>query len=528
MGEIPWHQKPSSRSVVLAILLGGIFIYDLVWGGGLWKNALGIALDLILVFLLLQACVFFYAQFVLPIHTLQERRKIADRLWLHAGHSHGPAIFVKNGREVERAGESDRRGPGVLWLDTASAVVTRTFATFKQVLGPGVHFIDANERIAGAFSLHTQTQTVGPTAFDRPFEKLKDNPTEEERARHEETRARCFSVRGITRDGIEVIPNITVTFKLDARPASAGEKGSRFGFDAAAVERAARSEGINPDSVDEQDRRVPWNQLPALMAVELWREYLSKFTLTELFDPSLAPLPVVPQPEMPPPAAPMPKYPLLAKRGFLARILRNVNNSLERRLDQFIPKEESPVESEIAGETAAPPRTPGEAPRQTALQTINQMIKARLANAVVPALDEFGRIMEGHELSDEYKKLKDRGIAVLGVSLGRLQFSAAVEAQLVERFTTTWLSNARTERARLERLSLAYTENARQKAALDHAAALGEALLKEKPADASAAVRCLVRRTEAELKANDRLLGRLGQELEALDDLARWAEAREL
>ncbi len=94
--------------------------------------------------------------------------------------AHGPAIFVKNGRKVERVGESDKRGPGVLWVDTASAVVTRTFTTFKQVLGPGVHFIEANEKIASIISLHTQTQGIGPARDDDPFEKLPDEPTEEE------------------------------------------------------------------------------------------------------------------------------------------------------------------------------------------------------------------------------------------------------------------------------------------------------------------------------------------------------------
>ena len=84
-----------------------------------------------------------------------------------------------------------------------------------------------------------------------------------------------MAVRAMTRDGIEVIPTINVSFKIDAKPAGRGEKGSRFGFNAEAVERAARSEGINPNSVTEDKRHVPWNQLPGLMAVELWREYLS-------------------------------------------------------------------------------------------------------------------------------------------------------------------------------------------------------------------------------------------------------------
>src|SRR6202142_3666090 len=326
MVEIPFYHKPWFKSLVLMIVLAGIYVYELVWQGGFWVNILGIALDFILLILLLQVSVFFYAQFILPIRKLIDRKKIVNRLWLHSRSAHGPAIFIKNGRMVEREGESDQRGPGVLWVDTASAVVTRTFTTFKQVLGPGVHFIDANERIATIISLHSQTQTIGPTRVDDPFGKLNENPTEEERKKYQETSARCMVVRAITRDGIEVFPNITITFKIDAEPAGPGEKGSHFGFNSDAVEKAARSEGINPYSTSEEKSRVEWNQLPALIAADLWREYLGKFTLSELFDPSIPVLPEVPQPETPPAFINMPKTPLLVRRGFAARLLRNFNN----------------------------------------------------------------------------------------------------------------------------------------------------------------------------------------------------------
>ena len=45
--------------------------------------------------------------------------------------------------------------------------------------------------------------------------------------------------------------------------------------------------------------RVAWNQLPALLAVDIWREYVAKFTLDELFKPTQQ----VPAPP-PPPALP--------------------------------------------------------------------------------------------------------------------------------------------------------------------------------------------------------------------------------
>ena len=525
MNQVPFRYRPAFRSVILGVVLLGIFVYYLIWGGGFWQNIMGIALDLVLLALLYQACIFFYAQFILPTRSLEERQKIADRLRLHASGGHGPAIFVKNGRKVERTGESEKIGPGLLWIDTASAVVTRTFATFKQVLGPGVHFIEANEKIASIISLHVQNQSIGPGPLDTPFEKLRENATEDDRRLHEEMLARCMSVRAMTRDGIEVIPTINVSFKIDAKPAKPGEKGSRFGFNAESVERAARSEGINPNSITEEKRRVAWNQLPGLMAAELWREYVSKFTLNELFEPNQKPLPQIRQPEVPPATVSYPQTPLVVRRGFAARLLRNFNNDWERRLAVLMPPEEPPPQEELP-----PVRTSGgsrgERSRQTALQVINQMMKARLSQAIVVKLDDCGRIMDAQQISDEYKKLNERGIAVLSASVSAIYLSPAIENQLLSRWTTSWLSNAQADRTRLERLDLAYSEEGRHKALLDHANLLSETLNKESQGNVLAAVRALLQGTEAEIRANDRLLSRVGSELELLQDLEKWLEEK--
>ncbi len=527
MDDIPFYRKPWFNSIVLTVILLGIYIYDLVLQGGLWANILGIAFDLILLVLLYQLCVFFYAQFILPIGTLADRQKTVSRLWLHARDAHGPAIFVQNGRKVERLGESEKRGPGILWVDTASAVVTRTFTTFKQVLGPGVHFIEGNEKIASIISLHTQTQGIGPTREDDPFEKPKDNPTEEEQKRYLESRARCLAVRALTRDGIEVFPSISVTFKIDALPARPGKKGSHFGFNAEAVEKAARSEGINPNTLSEEKRRVEWNQLPALMAADLWREYLSKFTLSELFDPTLSGIPDVPQPEPPPTYVALPNTPLLIRRGFPTRLLRKINNSLEARLDKLIPNEEPTEEEAITSETADIKQL-DVSRKQTALQIINHMMKTRLTCAVVAKLDECGRVLDGYEASSEFKKLKERGVAVLSVSVSGLRFSQVVESQFLDQWSTTWLAHARNDQNRIERLNSAYAGKGRQKAALDHALALSQAITEENPTAILGAVKTLLRKTQNEIKTNERLLSRMRGEVETLDELVKWIEIKDL
>jgi hypothetical protein len=525
MNQIPFRHRPAFRSAVLAVVLLGIFAYYVFFKGGIWVNVAGILLDLSLLAFLYQACIFFYAQFILPTRTLEERTRIADRLRLHASGGHGPAIFIKNGRKVERVGESERPGPGLLWIDTASAVVTRTLVTFKQVLGPGVHFIDANERIASVISLHPQTLSIGARPLDDPFEPLRDNASDDQRRQHQEMTARCMAVRGTTRDGIEVIPTISVSFKINAMPAGDGEKGSRFGFNAEAVERAARGEGINPNSSTEEKRRVAWNQLPGLMAAELWREYLSKYTLTELFEPGLKPLPPVRQPEAHLPTVALEPKPLVLSRGFPTRWLRAFNNGWERELDALMPPEDPPASQEELP-VSQPAASPFAQQNLTALQVINQMIKARLSQAIVIKLDDCGRLTEAQQISDEYKKLDERGIIVLSASVTALRFTPTVERQLLSRWKTSWLSNAMKDQERIERLDLAYKEEGRHKALLDHALALAEAINRENPSNVPAAIKALIQATEAEIRGNDTLLSDAAGELESLQALEKWLEEK--
>jgi hypothetical protein len=526
MNKIPFRNQPRFISLLLGVVLLGIFLFYIIKGGGLYENALGFVLDIVLLAILYQICMFFYAQFILPTRSLEERRRIAARLHLHAFGGHGPAIFIRNGRKVERTGESEKTGPGLLWVDTASAVVTRTPSAFKQVLGPGVHFIEANERIDTVISLHVQNQTLGPTGPDDPFEKPKERPTEDERAQYVQMKARCMAVRATTRDGHEIYPTLGVTFRIDAKPAAPGEKGSRFGFNAASVERAARSEGINPNSITEEKRRVPWNQLPGLMAVELWREYLSKFTLNELFEPNQKSLPNVPQPDVPPSMeAPAPP-PLVVRRDYRSRLLRRFNNDWETTINRMIPLEEPAAEEELA--MAPAPRAPRpELQGLTALQVINQMIKARLSQEIVVRLDECGRITDDRQPSLEHRKLTERGIVVLNASVSALYLDPEAERDLLNNWTTSWFANAREDQRRIERLHTAYAEQGKYKALLDHALALSEAINKERPATLQAAVKMLLQKTAAEIRMNERLQGLVRNELELLEDLEQWAEEKQ-
>lgn len=525
MEEIP-NRRRSPWMLILGTLLAGLYIYSIIWRGGILQNLAGIVFDAILLLFLVQVTVFFYAQFTLPIRTLRDRFKLKSRVWLHWRRAQGPAIFVKNGREVARPAELERHGPGLIWVDSASAVVTWSGMGQKQVLGPGVHFTDGAQKIGRTFSLHVQTCNLGPNADEPIFAALGEQASEDQRKRHAYLQAIRTAVSGRTRDGNEVVPMLSLSFRLDAKPAADGQPGSRFGFSARSVERASRSEGINADPEGSQPAWVAWNQLPGLMAIDLWREYLSKFTLDELFQPHFPPLPDVPQPSEPPEPAEIPSKPLVTKRGLISRLLRRLNNAVEARLEQR--------EVKTPAEVAAGPAEGGDTTRRaeperryTAFQVIEQMVERRLTQAAVPVLDDCGRVLEGYAISPEFARLKERGLAVNGVTIQNLRFDPAVEKQIIQLWNTGWLVDAENERQQVEQLERLAGQNGRKQALQQHALLLGRAVQHDQPANMEAAVKALLQATEFEVVSDPRLYAQATEEANQLATLLRWVESGE-
>ncbi len=523
MDEPRFYQRNWFYYVSRFVVLGGIYGW-LVWKmGGL---TIGQAIFDSLLFLLgLWVWLAFFAQFVLPVRTFQERQKIFDRLLLYLSGGHGPAIFIENGRPRVSHEEKKGKGPGVLWLDTASAAVTRTATSFKQTIGPGVHFTEKGESIASAVDLHTQTQSLGPREDDNPFAVKKDDQSQEA---YDQIQKRRNQVSAWTRNGIEVVPNISVTFKIDAEPVKTKNlPGSRFGFDAEAVRKAVTAEGINPDApADVPRRRVAWNQLPALVAADLWREYLSKFTLAQLFEASQ----VVSPPSVPS-AGPIPAEtqalytPLLGGGNALAGMLREVNRFLARWADKCERRDKEPVRvvSEAAQPAARAPE-PAEVKKEAALETINRMIKARMTQPEVEVLDDYGRPGEGTLHSPEFDLLKERGIQVKAVSVGSLRFTPEVENKLLAQWSASWLDNAKAERDRIER-QRGYIELTGQVESTGaYAESLSKSLHRHNPNNLKDTLKVLLLRSRDELVKNDRLHRRASMEREELEDIIQWVE----
>ena len=273
---------------------------------------------------------------------------------------------------------------------------------------------------------------------------------------------------------------------------------------------------------------MAWNQLPALIAVDLWREYLAKFRFGQLFEESQRYIskPVTPIGQIPAETQVMPPS-VVAGGGPLTGMLRSLNDFLARLADRC----ESGGKPRIRIVPDAIKYAGGEEPgagsvkNETALQTINRLVKARMTEPLVEDLDSSGNPSgkPPHE-SDEFKVLQDRGIRVLNVSVGGFHFPPSIEDQLVRQWSTTWLDSAKAERKRIERLRSFVELDGQVDAVLTYAQSLSQHLNDVKPKDAKGTLKTLLLRSRDQLINDARMHRRASMEREELEELIQWVE----
>jgi hypothetical protein len=510
-----------------------------------WVFVLGVALVLL--------WLAFFAQFVLPVKTFSQRQKIFDRLITYLFGGHGPALFIENGIVKEHSEERLKKGPGVVWLDSASAAVTRTAVKIKQTLGPGVHFIDRGEFIAetDTIDLHTQFQSVGPKETDEPFAEQAEDQDDE---KYKQIQDRRKAVRALTRDGIEVIPNISVDFRVDTGYPKENEPGSRFGFrsgiikegiepekaDKRAVYKAIIGQAVNLNELpDSPRRRLAWNELPASLAVDVWREYVGKFTLNELFTPSQEVPSKLEKPPFPSDneieALSQPVQVLASQNIFragLVSMLRGLNQILFSAINLF---DEVRVKTpKRSSDTPELPKSNGnlnkEPDKIPALQVINEMVKARLTQPEVDFLNDNGKRGEGTVASEEYKILQARGLKVHSASIRNVRLDPKIDEQLIGQWSSTWYANAKTESDQIDRKRDIIETSAREQALIKYSEVISREIneLADKgKANAKNILKALLLRSRALIRSgehSEQLRRRMSVELQEIEDIIEWME----
>ena len=203
----------------------------------------------------------FFSQFILPVQKIRDRLAILDRMMAYFTGFHGPAIFVENGNIRARQDETKKRGPGVIWLDHASAAVLRTATRFTKTVGPGVHFTRWDEYVAATVDLHTLTQNIGPNDNENPFIVKKDDEN------YQRIQDSGLETRGMTRDGIQVIAPIAITFRIAAET---GEGETIYGYNKENIAKVVTESMVQGAKTDQPI----WSPMPGKMAADIWREYI--------------------------------------------------------------------------------------------------------------------------------------------------------------------------------------------------------------------------------------------------------------
>ncbi|NCP86217.1 MAG: hypothetical protein CO094_09475 [Anaerolineae bacterium CG_4_9_14_3_um_filter_57_17] len=289
--KTPFWERPAVRTLIIFVAMVVAYLVLGMWvdAGITTKTAEQIDADRILSSLFdaffcivgVGLWAVFFSQFILPVRKIKQRAEIFDRFTTYITGGHGPAIFVENGNIRASAGETSRKGPGLMWLDSASAALLRRPTNYTRTIGPGVHFTKKDEYIAATTALFPSILTFGPGEGEDPFKIAKDDPKYDEVQRHH------WETRALTRDAIEVGASIAVIFRIRAEASEADKQrgdgcigASRFGFDETNTGSYIR-ECISKDAKIDQP---VWSTLPAQMAVDVWREYLSRFRLEQLFE----------------------------------------------------------------------------------------------------------------------------------------------------------------------------------------------------------------------------------------------------
>jgi len=261
-------------------LVAIIYILLFIWQGGLSSSTAqtSLLIDFLLFGLGLLFWVLTFSHFVLPLRKPIEALDVAVEMLKALLGRRPSAAFIQDGEQISGTSNQPAR---LLLLDGASAAVLQNESAYTQAIGPGLTIGRRDERIAGTLDLRKQRRSLGPHPEEDPFapQGLDESPVAYQARQH-----RRSQTSALTRDNVEIAARMEVDLRVDARE---GQGGSAFGFQPDAAWRAVAHEGVAVQAPsDARGHQLNWDWLPVHLAADLWREYLRKFLLSELFEPT--------------------------------------------------------------------------------------------------------------------------------------------------------------------------------------------------------------------------------------------------
>jgi hypothetical protein len=209
----------------------------------------------------------------------------------------------------------------------------------------------------------------------------------------------------------------------------------------------------------------------------------------------------------------------------LARMVRELNLMMSRAI-KFLEdeKDTKAKRPSVYQPFPSPANEKKESEKKTALQVINEIVKARLTQEEVDDFDDHGVRGKGTVPSLEYQLLKERGLKVLNVGIGTLRFDPEIEETIINRWSATWLNNAKAESEQIKRKQNIVASAGSEKAIRQYADFLSKDLIQKKPVGVRETLKTLLLRTRALIMTNDQLRQHMDDEQQELEDIIRWIE----
>lgn len=190
-------------------------------------------------------------------------------------------VLVENGQLLTDPALQNHSKYRPIVLDNASVGLVMDKKGKMRVVGPGSDLLHPGEALVKTMDLRARSVIIGPENED-PFEPRQ--PSEDELLFRQRLRRR-LQTSAETRDGVEIVSNIIVEFRIRGQPEP---ERYPFGFERTAAFQALRQDyRMDKDHIENEDQSTI-RQLPVELAVQAWRSYLRGYSLQDLFTPGVA------------------------------------------------------------------------------------------------------------------------------------------------------------------------------------------------------------------------------------------------